>query len=97
MNTYTQGICELCGHWVAIRQKAHIIAEGKKRGNNLLMLCPSCHIMFDTHLKPKIHKALIEFGVKDLPPSWRQSIYRQAAEASVRSRRKIKETEHKHE
>ncbi len=78
----------MCGHQVVVRQKAHIIAEGPKRGTNVLMLCPSCHIMFDTHLKPKMWKALAEHGLKGLPASWRQSIYEQAAEASAVARRK---------
>jgi len=94
MKTKSKGICELCGHYVGLRQKAHIVAERKKRGNNLLMLCPTCHIMFDTHIKPKIYKALVEAGVEDLPDSWKKSIYIQAAEASARSRgRKLKNTE----
>ena len=78
----------MCGHNVAIRQKAHIAAEGKKSGNNLLMLCPSCHIMFDTGLKPKIFRALKELNVKNLPKSWKTSIYKQAAEASQTARGK---------
>ena len=72
MKNKSEGICELCGYYVAFRQKAHIVAEGKKRGNNLLMLCPSCHLMFDAHIKPKIHKALIEAGVENLPESWKK-------------------------
>jgi len=86
MKTSSEGICEMCGHHVANRQKAHILAEGKKGGSNLLMLCPSCHIMFDTHVKPKIHQALCELGVKDLPTSWKTSIYQQGVEASAQSR-----------
>lgn len=88
MKNKSEGICELCGHYVAIRQKAHIVAEGKKRGINLLMLCPTCHIMFDTHVKPKIHKALVEAKVENLPESWGKSIYQQAAEASQRALKK---------
>ena len=30
--------------------------------------------MFDTHLKPKMCKALSEYGVSGLPPSWEMSI-----------------------
>ena len=86
MKTKSEGICELCGHYVALRQKSHIVAEGKKRGNNLLMLCPTCHIMFDTHIKPKVYKALVEAGTKNLPGSWKKSIYLQAAEASMKAR-----------
>jgi hypothetical protein len=77
------GICEMCGHHVAILQKAHIVAENRKKGNNILMLCPTCHIMFDTHVKPKVFKALLEAGLQDLPESWKKSIYEQAAEASA--------------
>jgi hypothetical protein len=84
----TEGLCEMCGHHVMMRQKAHIVAEGPKRGANLLMLCPSCHIMFDTHIKPKVFKALKETGVVGLPDSWEQSIYQQAAEASRAARKK---------
>jgi len=88
MKKMSEGTCEMCGHYVAIRQKSHIAAEGKKSGNNLLMLCPSCHIIFDTHLKPKVFRALKELGVKNLPISWETSIYEQAAKASQVARRK---------
>jgi len=84
------GMCEMCGHHVGVRQKAHIFAEGKKSGGNLLMLCPSCHIMFDTHLKPKIFKALAGAGVRGLPRSWESSIYEQAAKASQAAKRNNK-------
>lgn len=77
------GICEMCGHHVAIRQKAHIVAENRKKGNNILMLCPTCHIMFDAHVKPKVFTALLEAGLQGLPESWKKSIYEQAAEASA--------------
>ncbi len=82
----SEGLCEMCGHYVKLRQKAHIVAEGKKTGNNLLMLCPSCHIMFDTHVKPKIYKALTQAGCENIPASWEKSIYQQAAEASRNSK-----------
>jgi hypothetical protein len=82
----SSGICEMCGHHVGVRQKAHIIAEGKKSGVNLLMLCPTCHIMFDTHVKPKIFEALSQAGVDGLPKSWEASIYEQAAKASQAAR-----------
>ena len=78
----SDGLCEMCGHYVKNRQKAHIVAEGKKTGVNLLMLCPSCHIMFDTHIKPKVYKSLKQAGYDNLPDSWKKSIYQQAAEAS---------------
>lgn len=86
IETKFEGLCELCVHYVALRQKAHIVAEGKKSGHNLLMLCPTCHTMFDTHIKPKIHKALLEAGIQNLPLSWEKSIYMQAAEASIKAK-----------
>jgi hypothetical protein len=85
----SEGLCEVCGHYVSVRQKAHILAEGKKTGENLLMLCPSCHIMFDTHIKPKLFTALRKAG-KTIPKSWEKSIYQQAAEASQKAREKKK-------
>ena len=88
MNKKNEGICEMCGHHVLMRQKAHIIAEGKKTGPNLLMLCPTCHLMFDTHIKPKLFMALSQAGIKDLPSSWETSIYEQAAKASQAVRKK---------
>jgi len=61
------------------------MAEGKKTENNVLMLCPTCHIMFDTHIKPKVFKAIMGAGLQDFPESWKKSIYKQAAEASARA------------
>ena len=83
----SEGCCEMCGHCVVIRQKVHIVAEGKKTGANLLMLCPTCAIMFNTRLKPKLRTALERAGVENLPASWHESIYMQAAKASQRARR----------
>ncbi|MGA9625005.1 MAG: hypothetical protein WBQ65_11085 [Bryobacteraceae bacterium] len=77
------GICEMCGHHVGVRQKAHMMAEGKKTESNVLMLCPTCHIMFDTYVKPKVFKAMMEVGLQGFPESWKKSIYEQAAEASA--------------
>jgi len=67
-NSSSEGLCEMCGHYVSVRQKAHILAEGKKTGENLLMLCPSCHIMFDTHIKPKLFMALRKAGITEVLP-----------------------------
>lgn len=88
MKKSSSGTCDLCGHHVAVRQRAHIVAEGPKRGVNLIMLCSSCHVMFDTQIKPRIARALKKAGVEELPKSWKKSIYMQAAEASAKSRRK---------
>ena len=78
----------MCGYSVISRQKAHIVAEGSKSAENLLMLCPTCHMMLDTHIKPKVFKALIQAGCKSLPKSWEKSIYEQAAEASQAAKKK---------
>jgi hypothetical protein len=91
-NKSSSGSCDLCGHFVAVCEKAHIVAEQPKRGDNLLMLCPSCHVMFDRHIKPKVFRALKKAGVKGIPGSWATSIYEQAAEASMAARRKSKGT-----
>jgi len=84
----TDGLCDMCGHYVSMRQKAHIVAEGNKSKENLLMLCPSCHVIFDTKLKPKLFKSLLKNGVRNLPDSWQISIYQQAANASMKTKRR---------
>ena len=76
----------MCGHSVGVRQKAHIVAEGKKDRANTLLLCPSCHVIFDTQLKPKLYQALVKTGVQMLPISWKTSIYAQAAAASMKAK-----------
>ena len=83
----SEGFCEMCGHHIGIRQKAHIVAEDKNTADNILMLCPTCHVMFDTHIKQKVFKSLKKSGVKNLPNSWEKSIYQQAAEASQVARK----------
>ena len=45
------------------------------------MLCPSCHVVFDTHLKPKMCEALRAQGVDNLPESWQTSTYARAGVA----------------
>ncbi|TVQ96335.1 MAG: hypothetical protein EA399_16075 [Desulfovibrionales bacterium] len=82
----------MCGHQVMVSQKAHILTEGPKKGANLLILCPSCHTIFDTHIKPKENQALLDAGVENMPKSWEKSIYQQAAEASKLARTKSSST-----
>jgi hypothetical protein len=89
----TEGICEMCGHHVGVRQKAHIMAEGTKHANNVLLLCPTCHIMFDTHLKPRIFSAFLDSNLGRMPESWKKSIYEQAAEASALVRKRKRSIE----
>ena len=76
---------EMCGNYAAIRQNAHIVAEGGRARINMLKLCPSCHVMFDTRLKPRLYEALKNAVVRNLPQSWTKSIYYQAFEASMKS------------
>jgi len=76
-----EGCCEMCGHHVALRQKAHIVAEGDRSPENVLLLCPSCHVLFDHQLKPRLYRALIRAGVSGLPNSWTTSHYEQAGAA----------------
>jgi len=71
-----RNICEMCGHSVEILQEAHIVSEKGKSKTNILLLCPTCHLMFDTHLKPRIYKAMLSIGI-NLPKSWEKSIYKQ--------------------
>jgi len=85
----TEGICEMCGHYVAVRQKSHIFDGRNDIPDNILMLCPSCHIIFDTRLKPKLYKALAASGIQ-LPEAWSKSIYERAAEASALARERKK-------
>jgi len=33
----SEGLCEMCGNYVSVRQKAHIVAEGKKTGAKLMV------------------------------------------------------------
>lgn len=75
-----ENFCEMCGNYVAIRQNARIVAEGGRARINMLKLCPSCHVMFDTRLKPRLYEALENAGVRNLPQSWTKSIYYQALE-----------------
>ncbi|MBW1804084.1 MAG: hypothetical protein JRJ85_25540 [Deltaproteobacteria bacterium] len=83
MDERIDDFCEMCGNYVAIRQKAHIVAEGDKSRDNILMLCPSCHLMFDTRLKPRLYVALKKAKARYLPKSWEKSIYQHAAEAGL--------------
>ena len=85
-----EDFCEMCGKYVAIRQDSHIVAEKGRARINILKLCPTCHLMLDTRLKPRLYEALKDAGAKDLPKSWTKSIYHQAIEASMKSRKRIR-------
>jgi hypothetical protein len=83
-----EDFCEMCGNFVAIRQDSHIVSEKGRARINILKLCPSCHVMFDTRLKPRLYEALKDAGAKNLPKSWTKTIYHQAIEAALKARRK---------
>ena len=70
----------MCGAVYPPPDAVHIIDEKewkKKIGHdsqvNGIPLCPNCHRVFDEYLRPKLHQALTQFGVKKLPDSWRRS------------------------
>ena len=80
-----EDFCEMCGRFVAIRQDSHVVAEKGRSRINILKLCPSCHVMFDHRLKPRLYEALQAAGVENLPKSWSISIYHQAIEARTKT------------
>jgi len=66
--------CEWCGWVAASRHAAHIIDEVKGAKEwNALSLCPNCATVFDDVIRPKLYKALKEFGTIKLPNSWKKS------------------------
>lgn len=83
--------CEMCGYDLTQRDAAHIIDEEKGHGGpedwNALGLCPNCHRVFDEKLRPRLFRALSNFGAKKLPESWstsnklgkKQTVKKQAA------------------
>lgn len=86
----TTPYCEMCGQYTMLREKAHVCSEGDNCRENILMLCVSCHRMLDVHLKPRLYIALENYGAKNLPTSWKKSIYQQAYDASAKARRRRK-------
>jgi hypothetical protein len=67
--------CEWCGWRAGRRHAAHIIDEIKSAGEgrwNALSLCPNCATVFDEVIRPKLYRALAEYGATNLPPSWKQ-------------------------
>jgi hypothetical protein len=74
--------CLMCGARHISPDAAHIIDEKEwksrdKKGNdskfNGIPLCPNCHRVFDGLLRPKLHKALQDFGATGLPECWRKN------------------------
>ena len=79
--------CLMCGTICPPPDAAHIIDEreweasvGCDRQSNGIPLCPNCHRVFDEVLRPRLCKALKEFGTSNLPESWRTSNKRSARE-----------------
>lgn len=65
--------CEWCGWDAGRRFACHIIDEVKSLGDgrwNAISLCPNCSTVFDEVIRPKLYKALSEYGSKGLPKSW---------------------------
>ena len=62
--------CEMCGRHVIMREAAHIVAEAGNARVNVLQLCPSCHRIFDRHLKRRLYMALKAYKVKGISKSW---------------------------
>jgi len=87
----SKGICDMCGHFVIFREDAHIIEDMEKNGN-ILELCPSCHHMFDHHLKRKIYEAVNKTTEYKLPHLWKKNPYQRAAEKSAEA---LKQSEEK--
>ena len=73
--------CEWCGRRIPSLpnqglEQAHIFADehGPQHGWNVFSLCPTCHIIFDEVIKPKLRKAFANAvgGFND-PPSHKAS------------------------
>jgi predicted restriction endonuclease len=72
--------CLMCGVRYPLPDAVHIVDEkewkdrvGSDRQINGIPLCPNCHRVFDEVLRPYLYKALLTFGVTDLPESWRKN------------------------
>lgn len=70
----------MCGGTYPMSDAVHIIDEkewirriGHDSKKNGIPLCPNCHRIFDEILRPYLHRALQEFGARDLPDSWKQN------------------------
>jgi hypothetical protein len=66
----TKRVCDWCSWGAGRRFAAHIIDEGPERDWNALSLCPNCSTVFDEIIRPKLYRALKEWGTTNLPKSW---------------------------
>jgi len=62
--------CVWCGWQSARRHACHIIDEGQDKDWNAISLCPNCHEVFESTIRPMLYKALKEYGATGLPVSW---------------------------
>jgi hypothetical protein len=62
--------CAWCGWKSARRHACHIIDEAPEREWNAISLCPNCHEIFESTIRPMLYKALKEHGATGLPASW---------------------------
>ena len=72
--------CVMCGITYPAPQAAHIVDEkewklrhGGDKQLNGMPLCPNCHWVFESILRPRLYQALHAFGTKDLPESWKKN------------------------
>jgi hypothetical protein len=64
--------CVWCGWHSGRRHAAHIIDEGPEKEWNAISLCPNCSTVFDEVVRPILYQALLNYGCKGLPNSWRK-------------------------
>ena len=64
--------CAWCGWTAGRRHAAQIIDEGPEAEWNAISPCPNCSTVFDEVVRPKLDKALQEYGWANLPQSWRK-------------------------
>ena len=69
--------CVICGTSYPPPDAVHIIDEkewkrfiGHDSKVNGMPLCPNCHRVFEEYLRPKLYKALQNYGCGNLPESW---------------------------
>ena len=56
-----------------IDKKEWVQRKKQDSQKNGIPLCPNCHRVFDEVLRPYLHRALHDFGVRDLPECWKRN------------------------
>lgn len=68
------GGCEMCGWRLPGRPNSGLhachIVRRKNQQDNVLMLCPSCHVALDKILKPALHHAIRRYNDGRVPGDW---------------------------